>query len=482
MNQSASSSDDTVEQQKLAAASPSYNRHPKAFFFIFWGEFAERASYYGMRAILMMYLTSVIGFATTSASKTVTAFKMGCYFFPLVGGYVADRWFGRYWTIVGFSVPYVLGHFILGMPNAVAVFIALALLAGGSGVIKPNISTLMGQTYDKLRPGNEILRSAAFQWFYFAINIGALSTQFTLPLLRDHWGYALAFQFPAWLMVGALGAFAAGKKHYALDIPQTPVKTPEEKRLERKTIIRLLGVFGLMVFFWLAWEHNDTLWVAFIRDYVDRTVPGTSWVVSPDQLQFINALCVITFIPLFNFLFARIDPSLKMFTPMRKIFAGFAFTAVSIGLVALAGYLWHGQIVPGKIEKMVNGAPTLVDGLVATDKISMFWMVGAYIILTMGEVLLYGTALELAYTAAPKTMKGMITACFLVTIGLGNMINWWWMNQYGGAFNDEDAARGPFSPAQFFGLTALIVLAATIAFVFVGKKFQRETEAQPVAA
>src|SRR4051812_47557151 len=110
--------------------------HPPAIWFFFWGEFAERSSYYGMRAILFLYMTQALKLSDTEAGPLYSAFKMACYFLPLLGGYLADRWFGRYWTIVGFSVPYVPGHFILGIPNNTALFIALALLAGGSGVIK----------------------------------------------------------------------------------------------------------------------------------------------------------------------------------------------------------------------------------------------------------------------------------------------------------------------------------------------------------
>src|SRR2546429_5333714 len=104
-----------------------------------------------MRAILLIYLTRTLHFSDTKATPIYSAFKMACYFLPLVGGFIADRWLGRYWTIVGFSVPYIAGHFILGIPLEPAMFIALGLLAGGSGVIKPNISTLLGQTYDQKR-------------------------------------------------------------------------------------------------------------------------------------------------------------------------------------------------------------------------------------------------------------------------------------------------------------------------------------------
>src|SRR5260370_40660641 len=188
-------------------AIPAPSGHPPAIWFFFWGEFAERSSYYGMRAILFLYLTTALHYSDTEASPIYAAFKMGCYPLPLLGGLLADRWFGRYWTIVGFSVPYVLGHFILGFSDPVILgdaiqgmsserltfiahlllFISLALLAGGSGVIKPNISSLLGQTYDQKRPGQERLRTAAFLWFYLTINVRPLISQIAMPEIRERY-------------------------------------------------------------------------------------------------------------------------------------------------------------------------------------------------------------------------------------------------------------------------------------------------------
>src|SRR5215813_11169022 len=127
-----------LDHKKAEGAAPVPTSHPPAIWFFFWGEFAERASYYGMRAILFLYLTQVLRYSDTEATPIYSWFKQACYFLPLVGGYIADRWLGRYWTIVGFSVPYVVGQFLIGIPDPTFVFIALALLAGGSGVIKPN--------------------------------------------------------------------------------------------------------------------------------------------------------------------------------------------------------------------------------------------------------------------------------------------------------------------------------------------------------
>jgi dipeptide/tripeptide permease len=141
--------------------------------------------------------------------------------------------------------------------------------------------------------------------------------------------------------------------------------------------------------------------------------------------------------------------------------------------MSLAGFLAQGQ------TEQVQQGEQLVE--VSRVKVSILWPAAAYIVMTFGEVLLYGTMLELAYTAAPKSMKGFVTACFLVTNTLGNFLNMFWMTQYGGSLVDPVAKRGAFLPGQFFGLTALVVACAAVAFVFVGRQFER-SRAESAAA
>ena len=135
-----------------APATDAPKGHPIGFWFFFWGEFAERSSYYGMRAILSLYMTEKLGVDKADAGTFMSLFIAGCYFFPLIGGYIADNFLGKYWTIVLFSVPYVVAQFVVGTEDKYVVFGSLVLLAMGSGVIKPNISTLMGMTYDQQAP------------------------------------------------------------------------------------------------------------------------------------------------------------------------------------------------------------------------------------------------------------------------------------------------------------------------------------------
>ncbi len=436
------------------------DRHPTGMFFFFWGEFAERTSYYGMRAILLMYLASDptglikggLHLPAEDASSIYFTFKMACYFLPLLGGFLADRYFGKYWTIVGFSIPYVLGHFILGIESLPMVYFALVLLACGSGVIKPNISTLMGLTYDQQRPGNERLRSSAFLWFYFAINVGAFISQLTMPILRKNYGYGIAFQFPAWLMVGSLLIFASGKKYYAVETLERHTKTAEEKRQQWKTLGQLFGVFALIVVWWVGYEHNDTQWVFFARDHMNLLkIPGSDYIIPPDQYQLLNPAFVLIFVPLFSWLFGRIDPEIRIFRPVRRMLMGFGITVVSIGFMAAAGYLANAT----------------------GEKVSVFWLVFAYISLTAGEVLVYGTGLELAYAAAPKHMKGFVTACFLLTDALANFINIGYGRLYGTFLSPSQNNPHTLTPGPFFTLTAFIVLAAGIGFYFVGRRFDR---------
>jgi POT family proton-dependent oligopeptide transporter len=405
-----------------------------------------------MRAILPLYLTEVLHFSDRDAAPIYSGFKMAVYLLPLLGGFLADRFFGKYWTLVGFSIPYVLGHFILGIESTTALFIALSLLAIGSGVTKPNIPTLMGLTYDQQRPGQERLLSAAFRWFYFSVNVGALISVFSLPLIRDNFSYRTAFQFPAWLMVAALLVFASGKRFYAVETPGPVVVPPDQRRQQWQTLSTLFGVFLLMVFFWVAYEHNDSLWVFFSRDYVDRMIPFWNYEAAPDQIQSLNGLFVLIFIPSLTLLFKLVDPDQRRFTAANRMLLGFGATVVATGLMSLAGFLAQ------------DGA-----------KVSILWIAAAYIALTLGEVLVYATGLELSYTAAPKNMKGFISACFLATIMLGNFLNMGYTRLYGGSLTDPIDQRGPLLPGPFFGLTTLIVLATAVAFYFVSRRLPRPT-------
>jgi POT family proton-dependent oligopeptide transporter len=346
------------------AATGTPTGHPVAFRFLFLGEFAERASYYGMRAILSLYMTEKLGVDKADAGTFMSLFIAGCYFLPLLGGYLADNFFGKYWTIVGFSLPYLIGQYIVGIENKYVVVGALALLAMGSGVIKPNISTLLGMTYDQQRPGQEQLRSNAFSWFYLAINIGALLSQLAVPWLRTEYSYSTAFLFPFGLMAMALTFFAAGKRFYAKETitrtvigdPSTPlaegktitglpihykVVTPEEKAAERslklQTLSSIGSLFVLIMFFWAIFDQSASTWIFFADTYMDLHLFGFS--VTADQLQSANALFIVTMLPLSVVMFNALAKKGYKIRATDKMIVGFVMTALSMAILGGAGIM-----------------------------------------------------------------------------------------------------------------------------------------------
>lgn len=485
-----------------SVASVTKTTHPPALWFIFWGEFAERCSYYGMRALLPLYLTSTLLYSDTQMAGFYSYFKAACYFLPLVGGIIADRYLGRYWSLAIFLVPYLIGQFLLTIPDRTFMMIALVLLACGSGIIKPNISSLLGLTYDQKRPGQAALRTQAFSIFYFAINLGALLSLLFLPMIRSHFrdaelkqqnivletlrvgrtivsdgkeikiekerdayildgkeelptkdprvlaanqrGYGIAFQVPAWLMLGAMIVFLLGKKHYAVETIERKVLTEEEKQQRWKTLGTLAGVFGMIILFWVAYEQNDNMWTLFIRDNVDRTLNLGFWKIefAPDGFQFLNSLFIVLLLPIYTIFWTKIDPTGKQYTRAFKITLGFVFTGLASGVMFAVAYM--------------TGA----------EKSSAWWIVFAYFILTIGEILVYGTGLELSYAAAPDNMKSFITSCFLITNTLGNLI----LGQFAWVYTENKVPNWAF----YLGTFVLLLVGAVI-FRRVARSLEKET-------
>lgn len=312
--------------------------HPIGFWFIFWGELAERCSFYGMMAILPRFIADENGLYLGDANSNtwVSMFKAGAYVLPLVGGYLADQFFGKYRLIVMFSIPYILGHFLMSYETVLWTMIALSLLAMGSGIIKPNISTLMGMTYDQKRPGDDALRSMAFGMFYMAINVGAFISYLFLPVIRDDYGYSIAFMCPAILMAVSFLIFAAGKPFYAVEKIVRTRSTPEERRLKWLTLRRVAGIFLVITFFWAIFDQSHTIWIFFARDFTDLRIFGHE--ISVEQIGSLNPLLIVAFVPLMPILWNFVERHGYRVRPTDKIMIGFILTMFSMGIMAIAGY------------------------------------------------------------------------------------------------------------------------------------------------
>ncbi len=420
------------------------NRHPKGFWFVFWGELAERASFYGMKALLVLYMIDKLGYSDANSSTVASFFTAACYLLPIAGGYIADRWLGKFRTIIYFAIPYIMGHIILGtFTSEVGLYIALALLAGGSGSIKPNISTLMGRMYEE--QGKSHLLSQAFSWFYMAINIGAASTMTSLPFIRDRYGYSMAFMAPTIMMAVSLGIFYLGKKHYPKeDVRQlaSVVKIPQQRHEQRAALVRLSGLFLLIVFFWSIFDQSYSTWTLFARDYLVLD----TWIgrIPPDAIQGLNPILIVVMSPFFAWLWMKTDRStVRPLSTPRKMLLGFVMVLLCMVLMTVAGYL------------------------AASSKVSILWEVGAYVLITAAELCISAIGLQLAFEEAPEHMKSMITGVWLCTVFLGDIL--------AGLFSRLYTQT---TPGNFFGMMTVMIALVTIAFYQVGKRFDRKGAGQ----
>ncbi len=433
---------------EVQAAAPTTvdKRHPKGFWFIFWGELAERASFYGMKTLLLLYMINVLGYSDANSATVVSFFTAACYILPILGGYIADHYLGKFKTIIYFSIPYILGHIILGsFTSEVGLYTALLLLAGGSGATKPNISTLMGLMYEK--EGKSHLLTQAFSWFYMAVNIGAAITTWALPFIRDNYGYGAAFMAPTVLMVVALGLFYFGKKYYPVEEAKKAMqaqRTPEQRREEWRIIRRLSGLFLLIVFFWSIFDQSYSTWTLFARDYVNLPFISIKfWFIDyhkslpPDSIQGFNPVLIVIMTPLAAWIWSKTDTETKRLASPRKMLIGFFLVILCMGIMTVAGFI----------------------GI--TEKVSIWWEVVAYVLITAAELCISVVGLQLAFEEAPDSMKSMITGIWLLTVFLGDILAGLFSRMYTG-----------MAPGVYFGIMTAMIAVVTVLFYFVGKRFE----------
>jgi POT family proton-dependent oligopeptide transporter len=420
-------------------------QHPVGFWFVFFGELAERASYYGMRTLLALYMIDILGFSEATGTTVMKGFMAACYVTPFVGGWVAERYLGRYKTILYYSLPYILGHIILGgLQNTTGLFIALTLLAFGSGAIKPNTSVLLGQIYDA--EGKDALLNEGFSLYYAAVNIGAASTSFTLPMVVAARGgdYSLALTLPAALMVVAFAAFAFGKRWYPAEnvraLARVP-KTVEQRQAERKTLLRIAGVFGAIAIFWLIYDQNADTWIYFAQSHTDLQIFGLH--MGANQMQALNPIFIVALTPVFNFIWNRAKKwrGGREVPDTRKMLAGYAIVVSTSFVMAYAAWLSR------------------------TATVSLWWVVVATFIITLAELCISPVGLEFAYRQALPGTKSIVTAAFWMMVFVGDSLGLLIAPFY----------EKQLTPAPYFALLAAIMTMTAIAFVPISKKFERGT-------
>ncbi|KAH9501223.1 hypothetical protein DERF_012084 [Dermatophagoides farinae] len=349
--------------------------YPKSVIFIIGNEFCERFSFYGMRTILILYLMNRLSYEENAATMAFHLFAMACYFTPLAGAILADTILGKYWTILIISCIYVAGSVVIALSSISGsnplTLIGLALIAIGTGGIKPCVAAFGG---DQFIRGQEQQLQRFFSFFYIAINSGSLISTFLTPILREDVGcmgrsdcYPLAFGIPAILMIGALVLFVVGRfwtgyrvvprqkqniiitvckcVYHALMGKFSPSTLKREHWLDHadlhydrhtilevKTLMRILFLYISLPIFWALFDQQSSRWtLQAIRLNGDFGF----YTIKPDQIQVINPILIISFIPIFQNIIYPIFDRIGLNKPLRRmvvggLFASLSFTACGI--------------------------------------------------------------------------------------------------------------------------------------------------------
>jgi POT family proton-dependent oligopeptide transporter len=373
-------------------------RMPHGIPFIIANEFAERFCYYGINAMLALYLVQYLRFGEAQATTWASLFKAGAFFFPLLGAVVADVFWGKFRTVLAFSIVYIVGCVALALSHdAHSLALGLFLVALGTGGIKPCVATNLG---DQFNSANQHLIERAFSWFYLAINSGSTLSILLCPWLLPKYGPRVAFGTPAAMMCLATVAFWLGRKRFTVIAPAgrawlAEVLTPAGLR----TLLSLCVIYLFIAFFWSLWDQsNGTSWSLQARSSLMDKNLGFGITLLPAQVQAANAVFVLILAPFFSYAVYPLWAKLFTVTPLRKIGVGLFITASSFLVIA-----W--------IESRIQSGHV----------VSVWWQMLAYAILTAGEVLVSITGLEFSYKQAPLTMKSFVMALFYLAISVGNL-------------------------------------------------------------
>jgi POT family proton-dependent oligopeptide transporter len=410
------------------------DRWPPQIKYIVGNEACERFSYYGMRSILAGYITGELlkgglGQSADFSTEVIHLFVFVNYFMPLLGAWLSDKLIGRYHTILWVSLFYCAGHGVLACSDFVGgvhgklicLYTGLALIAFGSGGIKPCVSAFMG---DQFRPDQGHLMQKAYGAFYWSINFGSFFSFLVIPWVKNHHGYSLAFGVPGILMGIATFIFWLGTKHYVRVPPSRETKSAgffkvfwraltgtrapgqtfwdaardryNEKEIDAaKSVGPILGVFALIPIFFSLFDQTNSTWVLQGEKMVSFNFLGLD--IGAEQMQSMNPLIVMVLVPLFTL---GIYPYIgKLASPLRRMAYGMFLAAASYLVVAA-------------LQKQIEAGAHL----------SVLWQTVPYIILTAAEVLVSTTGLEFAFREAAPEMKSIVMSFWLLTIAFGDLL------------------------------------------------------------
>jgi POT family proton-dependent oligopeptide transporter len=271
------------------------SRLPRQVPYIIGNEACERFSFYGMRNILVPFLISsvLLGYLPEGAARDTAAkdvfhtFVIGVYFFPLLGGWLSDRFYGKYNTVLWFSLIYCAGHACLALfeDHRTGFYTGLFLIALGSGGIKPLVVSFVGDQFDQ---SNKDRAKVVFDAFYWIINFGSFFASLFAPLLLRQFGPAVAFGVPGLLMLIATLIFWLGRRQY-VRVPPTRGQDPDSFFNVARTALSARAPGQGRPGYWMALS-GAAVAVVFLAGWVSRSLGGGAWY--PESFDFVKSACL----------------------------------------------------------------------------------------------------------------------------------------------------------------------------------------------
>lgn len=398
--------------------------HPRGLAFLFGTEMWERFSYYGMRALLVLYMVKhllqpenaqhVIGYGAISAffasvfgitdvqpvASQIYGFYTGLvYLTPIFGGLIADRWLGRRRMIVIGAVLMAIGHFLMAFESF--FFIALLLLILGNGAFKPNMSSQVGMLYSP----EDQRRDRAYSIFYVGINLGGFFAPLVCGTLGETLGWHFGFGAAGVGMMIGLAIYLWGTRHLPVDnapkrgAARVPVASLSVQ--DWRTIISLLVLCVFVTFFWATFEQQGNTLVLWIDGSTDRSINLLFWAgdIPTTTFQALNPFIVFTFTPIVIALWTWQARRGREPSTIAKMALGCAFVAVAN--LIMVGAVWDAGVA---------------------GKASVIWLLAYFAIITTGELYISPIGLSLVSKIAPASLLSMLMGVWLATSFTGNFV------------------------------------------------------------
>jgi proton-dependent oligopeptide transporter, POT family len=384
-------------------------RHPSGLYVLFATEMWERFSFYTMLAMFTLYLRDTtgqgFGWTVDQATGLYANYLMFVYASPLVGGWLADKLLGYRKAVMFGGLFFIAGHLLLSFRSVAIMYVALACLVIGNGFFKPNVSAMVGNLY----PDGSRLKDRAYNIFYMGINCGAFLAPLVAELVQGRFGFHPAFAVAAGGMAISVWILWQFKAHIeAADRARGAVSKdqPSEVKLaidavpDARRIGALIVVFLIVIVFWMVFHQNGSTLTYWGNE-------NTAWNVSGIVSNAINPgwVILLTF-PLVGFWKWCDRKGLEPSTPTKMVF-GMIATSVAFFILFIAAKLG---------EASVTGENPY------TFKVSPAWLIGAYAVLTLGELMLSPMGLSLVSKVAPTRLRGLMMGGWFVATAIGNKL------------------------------------------------------------